>query len=124
MKKCDYCAREISYFDQYCCEECEKKALDFYYMRDKYTKLFSGLCVIGVFMVPVGIFLSAFSYGIGAWIVAAALLILGATVFFLPFPVENMIDKMKLKKALNVTRILGAVMFGIGLVIAIIKIFF
>lgn len=124
MKKCDYCAKEISYFDQYCCEECEKKAIDFYYMRDKYTKLFSGLSIIGVFMMPVGIFLSAFSFGIGAWIVTAALIILGATVFFLPFPVENMIEKMKLKKALNVTRGLGIALFAAGIIIAVIKIFF
>lgn len=124
MKKCDYCAKEISYYDQYCDENCEKKALDFYTLREKYTKPFSFLNIIGVFLIPVGIFLSAFEIGLGSWIVSFALLLLGATVFFLPFPVENMISSMKIKKAVLVTRLFGAALFLVGIVILIIKLFF
>ena len=124
MKKCDYCAKETSYYDQYCDENCEKKALDFYTLREKYQKPFGALNIFGVFLMPVGIFLSAFDVGIGSWIVSAALLILGSTVFFLPFPVENMISSMKIKKAVFVTRMIGVALFSIGIIILIIKIFF
>ncbi len=40
MKKCDFCAKEISYYDQYCNEECEQKALRYYAMVERYAKLF------------------------------------------------------------------------------------
>ena len=98
MKKCDYCAKEISYYDQYCDENCEKKALDFYSLRDKYTKVFSILNIIGVFGIPVGL--------------------------FLPFPVENMISSMKIKKAVFVTRMIGAGLFALGVILFIIRIIF
>ena len=30
MKKCDYCAKEISYFEQYCDENCQANANKYY----------------------------------------------------------------------------------------------
>ena len=124
MKQCDYCAKEISYYDQYCDEECEKKALDFYSFREKYTKPFSILNIIGVFGIPVGLFLSAVDTAIGFSITALALMLVGATVFFLPFPVENMISSMKIKKAVFVTRIIGVGFFILGMVLFITRILF
>lgn len=122
MKKCDYCAKEISYYDQYCDEECEKKALDFYSLREKYTKVFSILNIIGVFGVPVGLFLSAIDAAIGFSLTAFSLMLVGATVIFLPFPVENMISSMKIKKAVFVTRMIGVGFFILGAVLMIIRI--
>ena len=124
MKKCDYCAKEISYYDQYCDEECEKKALDFYSLREKYTKVFSVLNIIGVFGIPAGLFLSAIDTAIGFSITAFSLMLVGATVFFLPFPVENMISSMKIKKAVFATRILGAGFVILGIILFIIRIIF
>ena len=51
MKKCEYCAKEISYHDMYCDEECQKKANDFYDLKEKFVKLFAivnGICVISI----------------------------------------------------------------------------
>ncbi len=124
MKKCDYCAKEISYYDQYCDEECEKKVLDFYTLRERYTKVFSILNIIGVFGIPVGLFLSAIDTAVGFSITAFSLMLVGVTVFFLPFPVENMISSLKIKKAVFITRMIGAGFFVLGIVLFVIRIVF
>ena len=49
MKKCDYCAKEISYFEQYCSEECHGNANKYYETTEKYGKLFSIINMICVF---------------------------------------------------------------------------
>ena len=122
MKKCDYCAKEISYYDQYCDEECEKKALDFYTLRERYTKVFSVLNIIGVFGIPAGLFLSAIDATVGFSITAFSLMLVGVTVFFLPFPVENMISSMKIKKAVFITRMIGIGFFVLGIILFVIRI--
>ena len=58
MKKCDYCAKEISYYDQYCDENCEKKALDFYTYMISSMKIKKAVFVtrmIGVALFSIGI---------------------------------------------------------------------
>ena len=40
MKKCEYCAKEISYFDQYCSDECEQECLHHYALNERFSKLF------------------------------------------------------------------------------------
>ena len=35
MKKCEFCGKEISYFDMYCQDECQENANKFYDLRDK-----------------------------------------------------------------------------------------
>lgn len=116
MKTCDYCKKEISYFEQYCCDECERKALSFYSRRDKYTNIFSVVNIIGVFAIPLGLFMSAFARKLGLIVVACAVLLLGIMVTLFPFPVENMITSMKLKKAVGLTRKIGIALFAIGIV--------
>ena len=122
MKKCDYCAKEISYYDQYCDEECERKALDFYSLRERYTKIFSIFNVIGVFGIPVGLFLSAIDTVIGFSLTAFSLMLVGITVFLLPFPVENMISSMKIKKAVFVTRMIGVGFIVLGIALFVLRI--
>lgn len=119
MKKCDYCGKEISYFDQYCCDECQKETIKFYDNRDKYTNLFSiinGICVFGI---PIGLIVFSLVNYVGAGIISLSTLILGLTIIFLPFPVENMITKFKLKKAIKLTRIFGIIIFTLGIIATI-----
>ncbi|MCH5298601.1 MAG: hypothetical protein J1E96_02450 [Ruminococcus sp.] len=119
MKKCDYCAKEISYFEQYCCDECQKNAIGFYDMQEKFTKIFSVINGICVFAIPVGLFVFSFTAKLGFTMIALATLILGVTIMLLPFPVENMISTMKIKKAVKVTRIIGLALAIIGIVLLI-----
>lgn len=116
MKKCDYCGKEISYFEQYCCDDCQRKANDFYEFRDKYTKIFSILNIIGVFGIPVGIFLFSMVNAVGATLVAFALTLLGITITLLPFPADNMISKSKIQKAVQQTRIIGIALLVLGII--------
>lgn len=123
MKKCEYCAKEISYFDQYCSDECQKKAVEFYDMREKYTKVFSVINVICVFSIPVGLFLLSFTQVVGFTMLSLGMFFLGIMIMLLPFPVENMISSMKIKKAVKVTRFIGLGLMILGLIFLILDIF-
>ena len=117
MKKCDYCAKEITYFEQYCCDECHEKTNKYYEMTEKFGKVFSiinGICVFGI---PVGLFLLPFAKTGGTAIATLSCLILGIMLFLLPFPTDNMISKNKLKEAIRRTRILAALIIVMGLLI-------
>lgn len=114
MKKCDYCGKEISYMEQYCDENCTRQALKYYHLHEKFAKLFSFINIVCIFGIPIGLFMFSFARDIGFTILALSLLIEGLTVMILPFPVENMITSMKIKKAMKVTRIIGAVIFALG----------
>lgn len=116
MKKCEYCGKEISYFDQYCNEDCQREANKFYEFQEKYTKIFSVLNCIGVFGIPVGIFLFSFANSVGATIVSVSLLILGIAVSLMPFPTENMLSKRKIEKAVKTTRIIGLILLALGVI--------
>lgn len=119
MKKCSFCAKEISYDEMYCCDECQKSANDFYEMRDKNQSAFSALN--GVFVIGIGIciFLYAFLPAVAVVAGSICLMILGLMYFFLPFPAEVMIEKYKLKKAMNITRAISMVLFAIGAVLLV-----
>lgn len=120
VKKCEYCAKEISYMEQYCCEDCKREAIRFYDRQEKYTKLFSVINCVCVFAVPIGLFMFPMINAVGFSMIAFSLVILGLTVFLLPFPTENMISKFKLKKAVNICRILGAALFIAGVILTIV----
>ena len=77
LKKCDYCAKEISYFEQYCSEECHGNANKYYETTEKYGKLFSIINMICFFGIPIGIFLFAFLRTAGMIITVASCDILG-----------------------------------------------
>lgn len=119
MKKCDYCGKEISYMEQYCDESCQRNALKYYDLQGKFSKLFSFINIICIFGIPVGLFLFSFLPDVGFTLLAFSTAIEGLTVIFLPFPVENMISSLKIKKAMNVTRIIGAVILVIGIILII-----
>lgn len=117
MKKCVYCAKEITYFEQYCCDECQAKTNKYYETEEKFGKLFSVINVICVFGIPIGMFLFSFAKLLGAMIAACCCVVLGVMLLFLPFPTEGMIIKHKLKKAMKITRIIGMAVIGFGFVI-------
>ena len=119
MKKCEYCAKEISYQEMYCSDECQNASNKFYEMRDKYQKPFS--IINGIFVLAIGIciFLYAFTRGIGAIGAAVSMIILGIMYLFLPFHPEIMIHKFKLKKAIFISRVIAGVLILIAVVVLI-----
>lgn len=124
MKKCDYCAKEITYFEQYCDEDCHAKANKYYERIEKYGKLFSVINGICVFGIPVGLFVFAFSNTLGAWIATLSCLILGAMILLLPFPTEGMLKKHKIKNAEKRARIFGLIIIGLGIAVLIFSLIF
>lgn len=123
MKKCDYCAKEISYFDQYCCEECERKTVRFHLFNQRFSKLFLIVNTICVFGIPVGLFLASFSKTVGIVLSCGSCFVLGLMLMILPFPTESMIRKHKLKKAIGISRIFGGAVFLLGVAILILILF-
>lgn len=115
MKHCDYCAKEIDYFDQYCDIDCQVSANKFYELREKYEKLFSIINCICIFGIPIGLFIFTFAKIPGIIVTFVSFIILGTMIILLPFPTENMISKYKLKKALKITRIIGIAVILIGI---------
>ena len=114
MKKCEYCAKEISYHEMYCSDECQNSANRYYDLKEKFQKPYS--VINGIFVIAIGIciFLYSFLRDVGAIGAASSLLILGIMYFFLPFPPEVMIHKYKLKKAVKITKILAIIIFALG----------
>ena len=117
MKRCDYCAKEISYFELYCCEECERKTIEFHRRSERFSKLFMIVNTICVFGIPVGLFIAAFAKQIGLPIATISCLVLGAMLIALPLPTESMIKKHKLQKALKISRIFGGAVMALGVAI-------
>ncbi|MBQ0097722.1 MAG: hypothetical protein KBS62_02130 [Oscillospiraceae bacterium] len=123
MKQCDYCAKEISYHEMYCCDECQKKTIDFYDLRDKYSKVFSIFNGIFVLSIGIGIFAYSFLPTFGAFLIAVSLLVLSVLYFLFPFPPEIMIHKRKLEKSIKFCRIVSLVLFILGILATVFAIF-
>ena len=124
MKRCNYCGKEISYFEQYCSEECQYKANQFYEKRERFTGVFSVLCAVCVLAIGIGIFVFSFLKTAGTIAVVTSCLILALLLFFLPFPTEGMIEKQKIEKAVKQTRIISYVVLGFGIIFLIFSLFF
>lgn len=119
MKRCDYCAKEISYHEMYCSDECRDKTFNFYDLRDKFQKVFS--VINGIFVLGIGvcIFLYSFMPNVGLIGGGGCMTILGVMYLFLPFPPDVFIEKQKLKKAIFLTRIIACVILVIGAAVLI-----
>lgn len=119
VKKCEYCAKEISYHEMYCCDKCEEQAKRFFELREKYQKLFSVLNGIFVMAIGISIFLYSFLRDAGCIAGSTSAMVLGLMYFFLPYPPDVMIQKYKLEKAIKITRIIAVVLFCLGLLVLI-----
>ncbi len=118
MKQCDYCAKEISYHEQYCCEECRQKYARSYDLSQRFAKPFMYINVLCVFGIPIGLFFMSLIKPLGAGIASGSCLLLGIMLLLLPFPTEGMIKKFKMKKAILITRMIGLGVIALGAVIA------
>ncbi len=116
MKKCEYCGKEISYFDMYCSDECQNNTNKFYDLRDNYGKLFTFFDAIFVFMIPIGVFLGSLVGGLGDAMIVIGFVGLGIMLLLLPFPTESMIRKHKIQKSKKMCRIIGLILIAIGLI--------
>ena len=65
MKKCEFCGKQISYFDQYCDDECHIKANKFYEKGERFGTMFAVINMICVFGIPIGLFMLAFAREVG-----------------------------------------------------------
>lgn len=124
LKKCEFCAKEITYFEQYCSDDCHANANRFYENCEKHGKLFSIINSICIFGIPVGVFLFPFAKTIGTIIAALSCFILGIMIIFLPFPTDGMISKYKIQKAVKLTRIFGLLVIALGVLICGFLLFF
>ena len=124
MKRCDYCGKEISYFDQYCNEECHAKANKFYEKRERFTNVFSILCAVSVMAVALGLFIFSFLHDFGTIMGVGSCTVLAVLLYLLPFPTDDMISKHKIQKAVKITRIVSYIVFGIGIAFLIFSFIF
>lgn len=120
MKKCEYCAKEITYFEQYCSEDCEGKANEYYKLVENKTKLFGTINIICFIVLCIAFFWSVFQSSIGIYILGGVLMVMGLLYFLLPFGPENIKDKLKIQKMVKFVKILGISFIVIGLVIGVV----
>lgn len=126
MKKCAYCAKEISYHEMHCSKECEQLCNEYYEKRVKFQKLLSAVNIVGTCSIAIGLFLYALVNVVGASLMAAGGLSVGLITLLLPTPTDNMIEKHKLHKAMKIVRIFGIVLITFGaaaLLLAILRYF-
>ena len=114
MKKCAYCAKEISYSEMYCCEECEKLANEYYRLRMEHRTPLNIAYIGGSILMGIGIFVYAFAPAVGAFMVAVSGLLMGLITIFIPTPSEGMVYKNKLKKAMDRIKIFGVILTAMG----------
>ena len=123
LKKCEFCAKEISYHEMYCCDECQKNTNKFYEVRDKISKLIGVINGISVLSIGIGLFIFSMIREVGAYMVAIPTVILGILFLLFPIPADVMIQKLKLKKAIKITRIIAGVVLVLGIAATIFAIF-
>ena len=115
MKKCAYCAKEISYHEMYCSSECEKMYTSYFTKRAKLQKLLSAANIMGTCAIALGIFLYALTNLVGSMTLACGALTVGLITSLLPTPTDNIIEKHKLKKAVKITRYFGFFLTAVGI---------
>lgn len=118
MKQCEYCGKNISYHDQYCSDECQIAANQYYGKTEKFAKPFMIVNTVCVFGIPIGIFLMSIQRMIGASVAAACCVILGIMLLIFPFATDGMIRKFKIGMATRVTRIVGICTIVLGIAVA------
>ncbi|MBR1482091.1 MAG: DUF2116 family Zn-ribbon domain-containing protein [Ruminococcus sp.] len=118
MKQCDFCGKEITYHEQYCSDDCQLHANRFYERTEKFAKLFTGVNVVCIFGIPVGLFLMSVVRPVGTALAAGSCILLGLILLIFPFPTEGMIKKFKISKSIRITRFIGLGVIALGLLVA------
>ncbi|MGN1112536.1 MAG: hypothetical protein ACI4RP_04965 [Acutalibacteraceae bacterium] len=120
MKQCEYCAKEIDYNHQYCCDECEKEALIYYARQKRSERPVSVINFIAFFGVIVGGFCAAlFNTKIGSLLCAVMLALLGAAYLIFPYAPDNIIKKYKIEKSIKIIRIIALVFLAMAVVLTV-----
>ena len=98
LKKCEFCAKEITYHEIYCCDECQTKANKFYDIREKISTIMGIINGVSVMSIGIGLFIFSMIREVGAYMVAIPTVILGILFLLFPIPADVMIQKLKLIK--------------------------
>ncbi len=114
MKQCQYCAKQISYHEMYCCEECEKLSAQYYQKRVKAQKLISVCYIVGTVALALAIFTYPLLNILGASLGMLGGFATGLITVFLPTPTDNIIEKYKIKKSTEIVKIFGFVLLAVG----------
>ena len=107
----------------YCCDECQTNTNKFYEVRDKISKLIGVINGISVLSIGIGLFIFSMIREVGAYMVAIPTVILGILFLLFPIPADVMIQKLKLKKAIKITRIIAGIVLVLGIAATIFAIF-
>lgn len=124
MKQCNFCAKEISYHEMFCSNNCENAYNNYFAKRAKLQKLLSTVNILGTCLIGVGIFVVALQNFVGLLMMAVGGISVGLITLLLPTPTDNMVKKQKLQKAIKFVRIVGIIVLAFGiaaLILAFIK---
>lgn len=119
MKKCSFCAKEISYHEMFCNKDCENAYNKYFSKRANLQKLLSTANILGTCLIAVSIFVIPLQNFVGLLMMAIGCFSVGLITLLLPTPTDNMVSKHKLQKAIKIVKIFGLVLiaFGIGALI-------
>lgn len=78
---------------------------------------------VSVLSIGIGLFVYSMIREVGAFMVAIPPVILGILFLFFPIPADVMIQKYKIKKAVQITRIIAVVLLVFGIAATIFAIF-
>ena len=114
MKKCNFCAKEISYHEMFCSNDCENSYNKYFAKRAKLQKLLSTSNILGTCLIAVSIFVIPLQNYVGLLMMALGGFSVGLVTFLLPTPTDNMVNKHKLQKAIKIVKIFGIALIVFG----------
>ncbi len=115
MKKCEFCGKEISYFDQYCNNNCESSTKAFYKKRNRRAKLSSTLTVIALAGFGISAFMFLFGIKWASMMISACITLFGILLIIFPYATDYMIKKYTVKKSVVIMKRAGIVILALGI---------
>jgi hypothetical protein len=107
----------------FCNDECHGKSNKFYEMREHLSSVFGVFNMVCLIGMALGIFLMNFARETGLYIFAGCGVVLAIIILLIPLPIDNMLDKWKIKKAVFATRIIGLCVMGLALIAFLLALF-
>ena len=123
MKKCDYCAKEVSLNEYYCSEDCEKHAIDYYTVVKDKEKIFSVINVISFFSICASLIWTMFQPYVGLYILSGVLLVVSILFYIYPFATGLMLEKYKVKKSVSIIKKIAIAILVLSIIITIVTTF-